>query len=70
MAQIKTECSGDCRVDLIIDTVAGTVRTVGPGLSRAVPFVEDPDTDLIMWDCPNDGYADSFDVHYNAERGY
>ena len=69
----KTTCS-ECFIDLIIDLDAGVVRATIPSNGRRgslhVPahdveadLTVDEGTDLIMWDCPACGHADSFDPH-------
>lgn len=72
--KIETCCSG-CMNDVVLDTVRGTATTHVPynggrGKSRvpAHDAVADIVTDdnygdeLLMWDCGECGYADSFDT--------
>ncbi|GAB3081150.1 hypothetical protein GCM10027053_52170 [Intrasporangium mesophilum] len=71
MALIKTDCS-DCRIDLTVDTSAGTVTARIPSNGKrgslhvpAHTATSDlwDDGDLWMWDCPVCGHADSYDPH-------
>ena len=71
MAAISIPCSNCAEILLLsIDNgiINGTRVSNGLRGSKHIPksvlpsdISEDPESDLIMWDCPLCGYADSFD---------
>lgn len=65
---IHTNCS-DCMTDLVIDgdKVTAQIPSSGSRGSKFVPAHEATsevtgDDDLLMWDCPACGHADSYDL--------
>jgi hypothetical protein len=72
LAPIKTTCS-DCFADLVIDECYGSVTTTVPSNGRrgskrvearkvTLDAWMDAEGDLVMWDCPACGHADSYDL--------
>lgn len=68
--KIPTVCSG-CMRDVVVDEDAGTVtvrvpsnRVRGAGHVPAHDLTTEVggDDDLLTWDCPACGYADSYDL--------
>jgi hypothetical protein len=61
----NTTCSG-CMEPVRVNRVVGVVA--GRKAKDIAPLINDDDN-LVTWDCPMCGYADSSDLNYMAEEG-
>lgn len=59
---IRTTCSA-CMKDVVVKRKDNLVSCRG----RTNNLIDD-DGDLVTWDCPNCGYADSFDLNFAEDK--